>query len=243
MKFQYLFKARPTAESARCGRPGTIYPIVVLNAEGEDADILSELYGINAYVDHRSLYQALQFGLVNPNSKIGLDCKLEFLADPVMEAMQEGPLELNLEKPSRVQVIVVQEHGEEPSAVFELELWLKDFPCSSITVDLEPDEFHTPLPIEVRSSFMEAMFGQHLETELLSANQIIVRYEHGSVFKSYGRNAAVNNHLTGRQHVVKGIWDFSQTTTKYVGQFLGTPGKKNIQELLELGIYTEILER
>ena len=110
-------------------------------------------------------------------------------------------------------------------------------------MDLEPDEFHAPLPIEVRSSFMEAMFGQHLETELLSANQIIVRYEHGSVFKSYGRNAAVNNHLTGRQHVVKGVWDFNQTTTKYVGQFLGTEGNKNIQALLELGIYTEILER
>jgi hypothetical protein len=73
VKFKYLFKARPTAESSRCGRPGTIYPLVVLNAEGEDADIISELYGINAYVDHRSLYQALQFGLVNPNSKIGLD--------------------------------------------------------------------------------------------------------------------------------------------------------------------------
>ena len=239
MKFKYLFKARPTTESVRCGRPRTIYPLVVLNAEGEDADIISELYGINAYVDHRSLYQALQFGLVNPNSKIGLECKLEFLADPIME----GPLELNPEKPSRVQVLVVQEHGDKPSAVFELELWLKDFPYSSITVDLEPDEFHDPLPIEVRSSFMEAMFGQHLETELLSANQIIVRYEHGSVFKSYGRNAAICNNLTGRQHVVKGVWDFSQTTTKYVGQFLGTPGKKNIQELLELGIYTEILER
>ena len=239
MKFKYLFKARPTTESVRCGRPGTIYPLVVLNAEGEDADIVSELYGINAYVDHRSLYQALQFGLVNPNSKIGLECKLEFLADPIME----GPLELNPEKPSRVQVLVVQEPGDKPSAVFELELWLKDFPYSSITVDLEPDEFHDPLPIEVRSSFMEAMFGQHLGTELLSANQIIVRYEHGSVFKSYGRNAAICNNLTGRQHVVKGVWDFSQTTTKYVGQFLGTPGKKNIQELLELGIYTEILER
>ena len=239
MKFKYLFKARPTTESVRCGRPRTIYPLVVLNAEGEDADIVSELYGINAYVDHRSLYQALQFGLVNPNSKIGLECKLEFLADPIME----GPLELNPEKPSRVQVLVVQEPGDKPSAVFELELWLKDFPYSSITVDLEPDEFHDPLPIEVRSSFMEAMFGQHLGTELLSANQIIVRYEHGSVFKSYGRNAAICNNLTGRQHVVKGVWDFSQTTTKYVGQFLGTPGKKNIQELLELGIYTEILER
>ena len=243
MKFKYLFKARPTTESVRCGRPRTIYPLVVLNAEGEDADIISELYGINAYVDHRSLYQALQFGLVNPNSKIGLECKLEFLADPIMEGIQEGPLELNPEKPSRVQVLVVQEHGDKPSAVFELELWLKDFPYSSITVDLEPDEFHVPLPIEVRSSFMEAMFGQHLETELLSANQIIVRYEHGNVLKSYGRNAAICNNLTGRQHVVKGVWDLRQTTTKYVGQFLGTPGKKNIQELLELGIYTEILER
>ena len=241
MKFKYLFKARPTTESSRCGRPGTIYPLVVLNAEGEDADVISELYGINAYVDHRSLYQALQFGLVNPNSKIGLECKLEFLANPIMEVI--CPMELNLEKPSRVQVIVVQEPGDEPSAVFELELWLKDFPCSSITVDLEPDEFHDPLPIEVRSSFMEAMFGQHLETELLSANQIIVRYEHGSVFKSCGRNAAICNNLTGRQHVVKGVWDFSQTATKYVGQFLGTTGKKDVQELLELGIYTEILER
>lgn len=66
-------------------------------------------------------------------------------------------------------------------------------------------------------------------------NQIRVEFETGRAFYSYGDlicvvllngKGGVNIHLTR-------MWDYSQTTTKYLGVFLGGKTKKEIVKAIE----------
>jgi hypothetical protein len=60
--------------------------------------------------------------------------------------------------------------------------------------------------------------------ENLANNQVVVHGSTTSTFTSYGTLIAVNDFEAGKTYLTD-AWDYSATTTRYLAQFLGLPGK------------------
>lgn len=58
----------------------------------------------------------------------------------------------------------------------------------------------------------------------LANNQVVVHGSTTSTFTSYGTLIAVNDFEAGKTYLTDS-WDYSATTTRYLAEFLGIPGK------------------
>lgn len=76
-----------------------------------------------------------------------------------------------------------------------------------------------------------------MKVENLSNNQVIVHLnENSSFFSSYGTIIAKKEN--GVITLDEKYWNYSGTTIKYLSQYLGVGGKKDIEKNISSGIYT-----
>ena len=69
-----------------------------------------------------------------------------------------------------------------------------------------------------------------MRIENLANNQVVVHGSTTSTFTSYGTLIAVNDFEAGKTYLTDS-WDHSATTTRYLAQFLGLPGKGAKEEI------------
>jgi hypothetical protein len=67
-------------------------------------------------------------------------------------------------------------------------------------------------------------------------NQFIITTGEGEYFQSYDSVITLNC-KDGNIYLDENTWDYSRTTLKYLNEFLGTTGKKDIQSKIDNGEY------
>lgn len=68
-------------------------------------------------------------------------------------------------------------------------------------------------------------------------NQFNIEEENLRKFQSYASVIAVENKKNGQITLDKAKWNYSTTTTKYLGYWLGNINKKEIQKRIDNGTY------